>query len=402
MATAYQERWTRAEGVMVAPGLRPDDVRDHLAARGVVARLEWYPATPHLLSVAVAADESGRVAVTPPRRGGVVAGASLQELAHELGTTFGADVLMAGAEHTVADEDPAGGGPLAADSAQLVPDPEEWAEHDARTVVVTPLPAHTLPLHADLLGRPLAVLDAGDRRIVMTAGPGKDLGVYGWPEDAYPFLRLQADDEDRTALLGVGPDEVAVYSWEMHSVVVHGSAEQPGPALTTMAAAVLGDHDDAAAFAEAFGADVETVLAAMATPSAAGLAAFVAALGLPAAVTDVLEGRVEPAQVPGVEVHEPKGLTDAVSRSVGMRLTQAPGSGFWRAYVELLDAKPWLVRALSAAEATVGAALLGQVAARGRGRRTARHRVGATLGVGLVVDAAAGLAVSRLLRAARR
>lgn len=403
MATAYQELWTRAEGVMVAPGLRPDDVRDHLAAGGVVARLEWYPSTPHLLSVAVAADESGRVAVTPPRRGGVVAGSSLQELAHDLGTTFGADVLMAGAEHTVADEALAGT-PAGAPAAAVVPDPEEWAEHDARTVVVTPLPAHTLPLHADLLGRPLAVLDTGDRRIVMTAGPGKDLGVYGWPEDAYPFLRLQVDDEDRTALLGLGPDEVAVYSWEMRSVVVHGSATEPGPALTTMAAAVLGDHDDAAAFADAFGVDVETVLAAMGTPSAAGLAAFVEALRLPAVVTDVLDGRLEPAEVPGVEVHQPRGLTDAVSRSVGMRLTdeQTPGSGFWRAYVELLDAKPWLVRALSAAEASVGAALVGQVAARGRGQRTARHRVGATLGVGLVVDAVAGLAVSRLLRAARR
>lgn len=393
MATAYQERWMRAEGVMVAPGLRPEAVRDHLAGRGVVARLEWYPRTEHLLSVSVAVDEAGRVATTPPRRGGVVPGVPLHELAHDLGETFGADVLMDGAEHTEADERPTGA---------VVADPEEWAEHDARTVVVTPLPHHALPLHADLLGRPLAVLDLGDRRAVMTAGPGRDLGVYGWPEDAYPFLRLQVDDEDRTALLGLGPDEVAVCSWEMRSVVVHGAVDEPGPALATMAQAVLGDRDDAAAFAAAFDADTEEVLVAMGTPSAAGLAAFAGALGLPGVVVDVLEGRLAPEDVPGATVHPPTGVTDAVSRSVGLRLTDAgrPGSGFWRAYLQLLQERPWLVRAIGATEAAVGTALVGR-ALRGPAPRDGRQRVGAALGAGLVLDAVAGLALGRLLRRGR-
>lgn len=375
---------------MVAPGLRPEAVRDHLAGRGVVARLGWYRSSEHLVSVTVAVDAAGRVATTPPRRGGVVPGVVLEELVHDLQETFGADVLI-GAARTDAGEQP---------TASVAAEREEWPGHDARTVVVTPLTDHALRPYADRLGRPLAVLDLGARRAVMTAGPGRELGVHGWPEDAYPVLRLQVDGEDRTALLALGPEEVVLCSWEMRSVVVHGAVDEPGPALAAMAEDVLGDREDAAAFAAVFGADTEEVLAAMGSPSAAGFAAFARALGLPGAVVDVLEGRLAPQGVPGAAVHRPAGVGRTVGPAAGRRLTGVGrlGGGFGRAYAQLVRERPRLVRGVGAAEAAAGTVLLGRVL---RAPRGGRRRLAAALAAGLLLDGVAGLVLARLLRRVR-
>lgn len=70
MAQDATQRWNRTEGVLVAPGSTPDDVAARLRERAVVARLEWYPASAHLLSITLLSDAEGRVAVTPPSRGG--------------------------------------------------------------------------------------------------------------------------------------------------------------------------------------------------------------------------------------------------------------------------------------------------------------------------------------------
>jgi len=56
MAQDTAQRWNRTEGVLIAPGTQPDAVADRLVADRVVARLEWYPSSPHLLSVTLMAD----------------------------------------------------------------------------------------------------------------------------------------------------------------------------------------------------------------------------------------------------------------------------------------------------------------------------------------------------------
>ena len=69
MAQDTAQRWNRTEGVLIAPGTQPEAVAGRLSADRVVARLEWYPSSPHLLSMTLMADADGRVAVTPPRAG---------------------------------------------------------------------------------------------------------------------------------------------------------------------------------------------------------------------------------------------------------------------------------------------------------------------------------------------
>ena len=65
MAQDTAQRWNRTEGVLIAPGSQPEAVADRLVADRVVARLEWYPSSPHLLSMTLMTDADGRVAVTP-------------------------------------------------------------------------------------------------------------------------------------------------------------------------------------------------------------------------------------------------------------------------------------------------------------------------------------------------
>lgn len=383
MAQDAAQRWNRTEGVVIAPGTQPEDVAARLEAERVVARLEWYPSTPHLLSVTLLADVEGRVAVTPPTRGGVMAGVGVSELCESLAREFSAVATI---------------GPATFNALPAGTDLPEVSSHGAatsRTIVVSPLSAYMVPLQATLLERPLAVasMPGLERRLVMYSGEGPDLGTYGWDEESLPALILRADLEDMTvrAVTTDDQEDDAVFSWGMTSRYVWGGVDNPGPALKGIVEDLLTDVTDASAIAGAVpGADQEAVAAALATPGIDGMVALVEALGLPAWVEAVLTGRLAPAEVPGAVVHEPRGLSNAVGRSVGLMLADpsTPGSAFWRSYVRTVTEVPWAVRVGAILEAGVGGALLGT--ALRRRRRTGALPVGmVAFGTFLLLDAVA-------------
>ena len=383
MAQDATQRWNRTEGVLVAPGSTPDDVAARLRERAVVARLEWYPATAHLLSITLLLDAEGRVAVTPPSRGGVVPGTGVSELVEGLARELGADVTIGPASFNALPED------------VELPEVSAGPAPMSRTVVVSPLSAYMVPLQATLLERPLAVASAPgiDRRIVMYSGEGAELGAFGWDDESLPAIIFRVDERDmtvRAVLTGESEDD-AVYSWSMTSRYVWGGVEEPGPALSALVNEMLTDSTDASLIARAVpDADVEAATAALAVEGIEGLAQMLAALGLPAWVESVLTGRLAPVEVPGVVVHEPRGLSNAVGRSVGLMLADPSvrGSAFWQSYVRAVTETPWLVRAGAALEAGLGGALIG-AAIRRRGR-TGRLPGGLiAVGALLMVDAVA-------------
>ena len=383
MAQDATQRWNRTEGVLVAPGSTPDDVAARLRERAVVARLEWYPATAHLLSITLLLDAEGRVAVTPPSRGGVVPGTGVSELVEGLARELGADVTIGPASFNALPED------------VELPEVSAGPAPMSRTVVVSPLSAYMVPLQATLLERPLAVASAPgiDRRIVMYSGEGAELGAFGWDDESLPAIIFRVDERDmtvRAVLTGESEDD-AVYSWSMTSRYVWGGVEEPGPALSALVNEMLTDSTDASLIARAVpDADVEAATAALAVEGVEGLAQMLAALGLPAWVESVLTGRLAPVEVPGVVVHEPRGLSNAVGRSVGLMLADPSvrGSAFWQSYVRAVTETPWLVRAGAALEAGLGGALIG-AAIRRRGR-TGRLPGGLiAVGALLMVDAVA-------------
>ena len=383
MAQDATQRWNRTEGVLVAPGSTPDDVAARLRERAVVARLEWYPASAHLLSITLLSDTEGRVAVTPPSRGGVVPGTGVSELVEGLARELGADVTIGPASFNALPED------------VELPEVSAGPAPMSRTVVVSPLSAYMVPLQATLLERPLAVASAPgiDRRIVMYSGEGAELGAFGWDDESLPAIIFRVDERDmtvRAVLTGESEDD-AVYSWSMTSRYVWGGVEEPGPALSALVNEMLTDSTDASLIARAVpDADVEAATAALAVEGVEGLAQMLTALGLPAWVESVLTGRLAPVEVPGVVVHEPRGLSNAVGRSVGLMLADPSvrGSAFWQSYVRAVTETPWLVRAGAALEAGLGGALIG-AAIRRRGR-TGRLPGGLiAVGVLLMVDAVA-------------
>ena len=381
MAQDATQRWNRTEGVLVAPGSTPDDVAARLRERAVVARLEWYPATAHLLSITLLLDAEGRVAVTPPSRGGVVPGTGVSELVEGLARELGADVTIGPASFNALPED------------VELPEVSAGPAPMSRTVVVSPLSAYMVPLQATLLERPLAVASAPgiDRRIVMYSGEGAELGAFGWDDESLPAIIFRVDERDmtvRAVLTGESEDD-AVYSWSMTSRYVWGGVEEPGPALSALVNEMLTDSTDASLIARAVpDADVEAATAALAVEGVEGLAQMLAALGLPAWVESVLTGRLAPVEVPGVVVHEPRGLSNAVGRSVGLLLADpsTPGSAFWQGYVRTVTDKPWAVRGAALLEAGLGGALLGAAVRR---RRSTGHIPGGVAAVGafLLVDA---------------
>lgn len=383
MAQDTAQRWNRTEGVLIAPRSTPQDVEERLREHGVVARMEWYPSTAHLLSLTLLSDAEGRVAVTPPSRGGVVPGIKVSELAEDLARELAADASIGPASFDALPQD------------VELPQISTGGSATSRTVVVSPLSAYTVPLQATLLERPLAVASAPglDRRIVMYSGQGPELGAFGWDDESLPALILSADEHDlsvRAVPTGESEDD-AVYSWSMTSRYVWGSVDEPGPALRTLVDEMLTDSTDASVIAAAVpGADVEAAAQALAEPGTQGLAAMITALGLPGWIEDVLTGRLAPAEVPGAVVHEPRGLSNAVSRSVGMMLRdpEVPGSAYWQRYVQAVTEMPWLIRAGAAVQAGVGGALIG--AAIRRRNRTGELPGGfVAVGALLVLDAVA-------------
>ncbi|SHE26853.1 hypothetical protein [Actinomyces glycerinitolerans] len=383
MAQDPAQRWNRTEGVLVVPGTQPDAVAARLEAERVVARLEWYPATPHLLSLTLLADADGRVAVTPPSRGGVMAGTRISELVESLAREFSGDVTIG----------PASFNALPVDVA--LPTVASETPEGSRTVVVSPLSAYMVPLQATLLERPLAVtsLPALDRRIVMYSGEGNQLGSFGWDKESLPALVLTVDARDiavRAVTTGESEDD-AVFSWGMTSQYVWGGVAEPGPALRALVDEMLTDSTDVSLVAAAVpGADAEAVAEAFSTPGIDGLVALIDALGLPDWVASVLTGRLAPAEAPGAVVHEPRGLSNAVGRSVGLMLQdpEAPGSAFWQTYIRVVTERPWLMRAGVALEAGIGGALIGTAVHR-RDRTGVAHRGLLATGVVLLVDAVA-------------
>lgn len=392
MAQDASQHWNRTEGVLIAPGTSPDEVASCLRGHGVVARIEWYPATSHLVGLVLLTDAEGRVAVTPPSRGGAVAGAGVSELAEQVARQLGADVTIGPASFNALPE------------GVELPEVRSGASEATRTVVVSPLSAYTVPLQATLLERPLAVASVPgiDRRIVMYTGPGPGLGSFGWDEESLPAIVLTSDSSDMT-VRAVTTDEIeddAVYSWAMTSRYVWGAVEEPGPALRHLVEELLTDSTDATVIAEAVpGADLEAATASLSTEGAAGMSAMIGALGLPEWVDSVLTGRLAPAEVPGAVVHEPRGLSNAVGRSVGLMLRdpQTPGSAFWQSYVYTVTERPWIVRALVSLEAALGGTLIGEGVK--RRQRTGHVSVGmVTVGAMLVANAVVELSVASWAR----
>lgn len=391
-AATARRTWVRTEGVIVAPGRDPEDAEELLHAYGVVARLDWFPSTPHLIGLALLTDVQQRVAITQAH-GGVKAGPKVSELVEELATRLKASVTIG----------PATFNALPAGDIDLSEMPEYDSSAD-RTVVVSPLPAYTVPLQATLMERPFSVASLPElgRRLIMSQGGGLELGAFGWEMEALPALVLSNIDGDLSvrAVISDDSEEDAIFSWSMTTRDVWGDVSTPGPALKKLADELLADVTDASVIAQVLpSADLEAIAHSLTLPGLDGVRALLEALQLPAWIADVLTGTIAPSEAPGAVIHEPRGLTNAVGRSVGMMLSDphSPSQETYQGFVRLVTDKPWLIAGLNAVQGAAGLALIAR--ARSRQRQTGRAQTSLWVaGALLLLDTAIDIPVTAWVR----
>lgn len=153
---------------------------------------------------------------------------------------------------------------------------------------------------------------------------------------------------------------------------------------------VLGTTSIARMIAEAFGVDASHVFAALTAPGPQQVDALVAALGLPAELGDVLRRTRTADSVPGVREIAPAGPLEAVMDVIALELDGPGEHGGWRgAYRTAAVERPWILRAIAAGEAGLGALLSARAlraGVRGDGGRGAALQ--GVFGALLLLDAA--------------
>lgn len=381
--------WTRVEGMMIASQLDPDEVAQALRENDVLVQLEWFEATPQLLGLNVAVSE-GRLATLPQGSTQAVPGITVTELAEQLAQLFDAEVRL-GAEHV--DALPQGDSPL----ADFLPDEVEEAD-PVRIVEIGRTPASSVPLLAALEGVDVADIELEDGYRALLAEIPEDKS--GWNFGDLPLVSLTMTDGDLHLYLVTDDhlEHVLTYNWGMTTRIVVGSstAEAVDPSVVDL----VGDRPALREIASHVpGADVEALLDAQDFHGVHAINAVVKALGLPHGVAGFLAGAIEAAEVEGAVMHNARGISNAIGRSVDIMMTgnEEEQTPIQKAYMTVVSERPWIISTLATVEAAVGASLLVSTIKTPKPRSGWKVFAG-VFGGAMLVDAFAEIALARVMR----
>ncbi|MDO5672554.1 MAG: hypothetical protein Q4G30_06830 [Actinomycetaceae bacterium] len=354
---ALGAQWNRTEGMVVLAEVTPAQVADFLKDQDIVACLEWYPATPHLLSITLACDADSRVAVI--KKGALEPGLDLEELVLSLASTFKADVRIG---QVAIDNYPQ-------DTTPPVVDEEEQAASQVlRTVEITHMAAAAIPVRATAEGQTLHCMDYDDdRRLVLwQRGPEEPASKVAWSLTEVPVIELRWSPDEQTLRIWKAADEGSAawdgHTWAMDSILLAGSKPQAiDPETKNLIASLVGRARLVDAIHEALGeVDAKAVITALETPGTVGFLAMCRAVRLPGEVIDFLKGNLPAEKLEDADVHEDKGMTHALGRSVDVILTDPAfsSSTYWSMYHKVAIENPWIVRIFAALQALAGGALV--------------------------------------------
>lgn len=386
-----QESWTRVEGMLLAQSLDPQAVAADLAARGVLADLDWFDRSPELLGLTVA-ERRGKVALLESDGQTLREGPQAAALAEDLAIAYHAQVMLGDAKRDHL--------PETADRklAEVGEHAQEHEDAPSRVVEIGRTPASSVPLLAAMEGVDIVELDLpeGARALIAELPAEKS----GWNFGDLPLVSLTYSNGEFQVYLVTDddPENVVTYNWAMNEQLVGGFATEEG-AVSEAADALVGPRSDIARIvAHVPGASEREALSATHLRGDAAVRAFVAALGLPGEVAGFLLGQVAKTAVPGGELHLARGISNAIGRSVDLMLDEptSPAAPLWRAYRANAVQRPWLVRLGASVEAALGATLV-VLAARMRGPRSGWARLGGVLGGALLVDSVAEVSLAKWL-----
>lgn len=371
--------WSRVEGMVIAPDLDPMELATHLRDSAVVAQIEWYDATPHLVGIRVASD--GEHVATLKKRGRVFhAGPTRDEFAKEIAHAFGAEVMI-GEIHV--DE-------ISGDHSTLISGMESESDDlPVRIIEIGRTPSSAIPLMAAFEGVDIAEIEMPEgKRLLAAQVPPHRVGWY-FGDAPLVTLTMHGDEFQAFFVREDDPESVVAYNWGMNEVTIAG-AQGWDEAVSQATHALIGARPDIEAIHDAVpGIDAEAAFAASQQRGPQAVAAFVAALGLSPDITAFLTGAKMLDQIDGAVVHHARGISNAIGRSVDILLDErSDGSRFWESYTDTIVSKPWLVPAATAVEAAVGTTLL-VIGRRRGGRRSLPAKVGTLFGVWMIADSVA-------------
>lgn len=392
--------WTRIDGMIVAAVLDPHEVAEYLRGEGVIAALHWYESTPHLLSISLAV-ASGRVAILPTGSPLPLLGPEVEEFAWALATEFYTEVMLPGVTFDFFPAD-----------AQ-VPALAETDRTVVRAVEISPVEQATVPMLAAFERLNIGSLEVGEDRLALFTAVPEDANRSAEVAAETPLVALQRlrNDEVRMVLdrTGQGGDDqylkddaYLVYAWGKQREFVYGNVDVPTQVLKNRVASLVGPKEELNAMADAVPGTSRNALheAVKQENPEAGLRAACRAFGLPAETADMLMGRIEVTEIPGIEMHQARGISNAIGRAVDMMMEEpnSLGSKFWGAYHTVAVEKPWVVRAAASLEAAAGAVLLAN-ALRHDGKRSGWGRLGGVAGALMVLDSLGEIFLAKLLSA---
>lgn len=350
----------------------PHDIAQALRGADVLAQLKWVPDARQVSAVTATVVHNDDDAVAVVTDGRIEAGPSgvdlCKQLVEKLPISLWADAWQFHHQGDWTTEPPADMGPV-------------------RTAVITPAPISAMPMYAVAIREDLAVLDLGDRRVVFSACPdGQPLGfgAFGWDEDSLPAISITCGEGDRTMVLHPAGDDAeyasAAHSWGLTKEVIAGQGDAHAPGVAALVEEFFSPRADAEEFATYAGVSPARMEAAMRTPGEAEMVQMLKLLGVPTVLADLLEGRIEPTDVPDMRVFSHKSVRSAVRDSMGLYFDEQYPQGVIRQMIADFADSPWRV-AIAAAETVAGGVLLNSAYRSG-------SKVRGLLGALCVVDAA--------------
>lgn len=354
METAQQpQTWLVQEGAMVAPTLDPHEVCRQLQRLNVVAEIDWYPQTSHLLGLNVLLNKDGAVAALDTADADYRVGMTLTDMCRSLSRTFNAEVQIG---DVTSNDIP----------AQAAFPAVKDIEHKLRAVEITSMPASSVPFAAAAEGRDMGYIQLqGQQRAVLYELSKRDyvVGAMCTTTPAVAFF-VSPDEAQMVAVTASGQtdaESLAIHSWTMLTRVVAGAVGSGDEAVCRRVRADLGHLENPHIVASLVeGADADALAEAFARQGREGLIEALKALHLPAAVASYLYGHIDLDEVPGAEVCSPKGLRQVLGSSADIWLSHDPQqlSRLVRLYRKAYVEQPWVGRGVALAEAALAAGMI--------------------------------------------
>lgn len=377
---------------MVAPHLEPAKVAAELEKLNVVAEIDWYPATPHLLGLNVLLNKSGGVAALDRADSLYRVGATSEEVVRHLAREFGAEVRLG---DVTDNQIPAGA---------TFPDVGQ-AARTIRAVEITSMPMSSVPFCAAAEGRSLGCLNLPNGQRAVFYELSSDDFVEGAMVTQTPAVGFYVSDDDAKliAVLDRGeaaPESLAIHSWTMRTMIVAGAVPlDDNLQLEQRVRADLGHLENPRRVAELVdGADGEALEDAFTVTGREGVIEAMRALGVPVELASYLYGHFDLEDVSNAQVFYKPGWREALGSGLDIFMDKEHDehSGLVSAYRRTYLDHPWLGRGLALGEATIGAALTATAAAAGS-KRNAWHKVGGVLGSVLLADSVIQVSISTYL-----